>query len=159
MKKSIRKNTLGFTLIELLVTIGIISILASIIFVSVNSARQRARDTKRLSDIQAILLALDQYAGENVVYPDAIANLVPQFLSSDPRDPVSGAGYLYGKCIPTGGSGPVRVHIGVSLEDSGSSGLQNDSDYNSADGGAGALCGGSWTAGFAGLDPIYDLVR
>jgi type IV pilus assembly protein PilA len=149
----------GLTLIELLVVIGIIAILASIIFVSTNTGRQKARDTKRISDIQAIILALDQYVEANTVYPDAIANLHPQYLSSVPQDPISGAGYRYGKCIPAGGSEPTRVHLGMDLEDISSSSLQNDSDYNSSAPGAGAVCGGLWTASFNGVDPIYDLVR
>jgi prepilin-type N-terminal cleavage/methylation domain-containing protein len=149
----------GLTLIELLVVIGIIAILASIIFVSTNTGRQKARDTKRISDIQAIILALDQYVEENVVYPNAIADLHPQYLSAVPQDPTFGTGYRYGRCILTGGSGPTRVHLGMDLEDISSSSLQNDSDYDSSAVGAGAVCGGSWNESFNGVDPIYDLVR
>jgi prepilin-type N-terminal cleavage/methylation domain-containing protein len=99
-----QRVSVGLTLIELLVVIGIIAILASIIFVSTNMGRQKARDTKRLSDIQAIILALDQYVEANTVYPGAIADLHPQYLSAVPQDPISGTGYRYGKCISTGGS-------------------------------------------------------
>lgn len=153
------KKAKGFTLIEILVVLGIIAILASIIFVSTNTGRQKARDTKRISDIQAIILALDQYVEENTVYPDTIAGLHPRYLSAVPQDPISGAGYRYGKCIPTGGGGPTRIHLGTDLEDITSSALGNDSDYNSSLPGAGTVCGGSWTASFVGTDPVYDLVR
>lgn len=56
-----KKKSKGFTLIELLVVIAIIGILATIVLVSLNSARQKARDTKRVSDIRQVALALEMY--------------------------------------------------------------------------------------------------
>jgi prepilin-type N-terminal cleavage/methylation domain-containing protein len=44
----------GFTLIELLVVIAIIALLASIILVSLGSARSRSADTRTLSDIRQL---------------------------------------------------------------------------------------------------------
>lgn len=52
---------MGFTLIELLVVISVISLLASIVLTSLNSARTKARDARRLADIAEISKALVLY--------------------------------------------------------------------------------------------------
>lgn len=59
----------GFTLIELLVVISIISLLSSIVLTSVNSARAKARDARRVSDLRQISLALELYYDTNGSYP------------------------------------------------------------------------------------------
>jgi prepilin-type N-terminal cleavage/methylation domain-containing protein len=59
----------GFTLIELLVVIVIIGLLATIVLVSLNNARKKARDTKRLSDMRTIITALEMYYDDNNAYP------------------------------------------------------------------------------------------
>lgn len=57
----------GFTLIELLVVIGILAILLAITLIAINPARQfaQANDTKRASDVNAILNAVGQYAADH----------------------------------------------------------------------------------------------
>jgi general secretion pathway protein G len=63
------KNRKGFTLIELLVVIGIIGLLSTLAVVALGSARQKARDSKRLSDMKQIQTALELYFTDNNAYP------------------------------------------------------------------------------------------
>lgn len=67
------KKFKGFTLVEMLTVVAIIAILASIVVVNVNSARMRARDGRRISDIEAIAKAMEMYLyreGGGTSYPD-----------------------------------------------------------------------------------------
>lgn len=67
----LRHGRRGFTLIELLVVISIIALLSSVVLSSLNNARIRARDTKRLSEIRQFILALDLYYQANGAYPSS----------------------------------------------------------------------------------------
>lgn len=60
----------GFTLIELLVVISIIGLLSSVVLSSVNSARAKARDAKRYSDVRQINNAIQLYILANNKAPD-----------------------------------------------------------------------------------------
>ncbi len=104
------KTERGFTLIELLVVIAIIGLLSSIILASLNSARIKGRDARRLADIKQIETALELYYSENNTYPSTASGgttvttalggvLAPNFIQTVPKDPSradnSSTGYLY----------------------------------------------------------------
>ncbi len=64
-----KRNQRGFTLVELLVVIAIIGLLSTIGVVSLNSARAKARDAKRLSDIRQLASIMELYFSSNQQYP------------------------------------------------------------------------------------------
>jgi general secretion pathway protein G len=68
-----RRRREGFTLIELLVVIAIIGILSTLAVVALNSARQRSRDAKRVSDVRQIQTALELAYSEVSSYPVVVA--------------------------------------------------------------------------------------
>lgn len=98
------KNKKGFTLVELLVVIAIIGLLSTIAFISLNRARAKARDAKRISDVRQLQSALELYYNDqsNPSYPVGSgtvitsAQLPAQYVSAIPQaptpadDPVSG---------------------------------------------------------------------
>lgn len=55
---NIRRNS-GFTLIELLVVIAIIGLLASVVLISVRSAREKSKQTKLVEDMQSIVKKIE----------------------------------------------------------------------------------------------------
>ena len=59
----------GFTLIELLVVIAIIGLLSTLAVVSLNNARSKSRDAKRVSDIKQVQTALELYYADQNGYP------------------------------------------------------------------------------------------
>lgn len=111
-KQSSTQNSLSaFTLIELLVVIAIIGILSSVVLAAISSARESARDTRRLQDMRQIQTALEMYYNDNGEYPDEDGSgweystedneqfldiLVSDgYLSNYIIDPVNGNGYRY----------------------------------------------------------------
>ena len=59
----------GFTLIELLVVIAIIGLLSSIVLVSMQGVRAKARDSVRKQDLRAVQMAFELYQIRYEKYP------------------------------------------------------------------------------------------
>lgn len=142
------KNKRGFTLIELLVVIAIIGILSSVVLASLNSARQKSRDARRISDVKQLQLALELYFDSNSQYPAGTA-LTPltagDFIASLPIDPLNSGAYVYTyqarasdgtACSTAPCTGYV---IKSTLEQAGHSALTTDEDGSVA----GVACGTS----------------
>ena len=120
------KNKKGFTLIELLVVIAIIGILSSVVLASLNSARKKGRDARRIADIKQLQLALELYYDANGAYPAAISGTLltaPGYIAAVPKDPTTQIVYPY-DYLSTGSS----YCVGANLETAGHSALQSDAD-------------------------------
>ena len=59
----------GFTLIELMVVVGIIGLISSMVLVSIQGARGKARDAQRIQEFSQVQKALEIYFAEKEKYP------------------------------------------------------------------------------------------
>ncbi|HEY4513280.1 MAG TPA: type II secretion system protein [Candidatus Paceibacterota bacterium] len=90
----IKSTNRAFTLIELLVVVAIIGILASVVMASLNTARAKARDAKRLVELRQIVTATEIFYNDNNTYPSAttsfvyaVVGLTPKYIATLPEDP------------------------------------------------------------------------
>lgn len=115
----------GFTLIELLVVIAIIGLLATIVIASLSTVQSKARDTRRMQDINSLQKGLAIYLATNGSYPisvstttlngtDAVsaALIADGAFSAIPKDPQSPT---YNYTYSTNANGSVYT-IGFCLE-------------------------------------------
>lgn len=127
-----KKQKQGFTLIELLVVIAIIGILSAIGLVSLNGAREKARDAQRKSDLAQIKTALTLYYDDHTnTYPDSDATTagtsivvagtlgtapqLSQYLGAIPTDPKIDANhnYWYVSSAVSAGPGSTSARYGL----------------------------------------------
>jgi len=105
---------LGFTLIELLIVMVIIGILATIGLVNFSTARLKARDAKRKSDLSSIAKSLEAYANDHKSYPLSSGGIIvctPPAGTCDWGSAFSdSASTLYAAKLPEDSSAPSRLY-------------------------------------------------
>ncbi len=89
----------GFTLVELLVVIAIIALLTGVILTSLVSSKAKSRDATRVSDLNQIQLALEQYFDRCGQYPNEIVDT--NASNGCPTTPVAITLASYISVIPT----------------------------------------------------------
>lgn len=170
-----KKNNNGFTIIEMLVVIALIAILVVLVLVNFNKSKEQTRDKIRISNIQSLRLALEEYRSVCGQYPEDIygsdakkSNGCPSGVSFDdfiaeiPVDPSTGDDYLYKglRNLPglstTDPNHCYDYHIGAELEAPATSPyFSSDHDYKKSQ-----KCGGVPANDFDGdndtKDGIYD---
>jgi prepilin-type N-terminal cleavage/methylation domain-containing protein len=120
MRASHQGSSGGFTLIELLVVVAIIGLLSSVVVVSLDTSRARAREAARIVGMDELVKALELYAAANdqtypkpassagsgtcgsVMCPATLATPLEPYLAQIPLDPLyankpyaQGNGYRY----------------------------------------------------------------
>lgn len=120
MKKS------GFTLVELLVVITIIVVISAVAMVNYTGAGKKARDSRRVADLEKMRMALETIRQVGTTYPTSANSLVTGgYMSKLPVDPKTGNSYLY-----TPGGTNYTYSIGASMEDLGSTNGSYVGGYN-----------------------------
>ncbi len=135
IKKSFRLSR-GFTLVELLVVIAIIGVLATLLLLQLGVARQRARDAKRIADVNQVRTAVELYFDDNGQYPQVatyagLASLLaPKYLVLLPLDALNLSPFVYNYAY----NGNTKYQISATLEQWAQA-LNSDADINSTAGG------------------------
>ena len=127
-----KQSIKGFTLIELLVVIAIIGLLSTIVAAPIQSARKKAKDTKKLAEVRTLQTSLANYANDNGFYPagsstaantNALNVLSPQYIPSIPNgftSPSTRDKYMYtsatGQAPGAAASTTFGYHLGTTLE-------------------------------------------
>jgi general secretion pathway protein G len=92
-KRFKKKN--GFTLIEIIVAITIIAVVTAVAAVSFAGTNKRARDSRRMADLEKIRVALEMAKQIGATYPASLGMLVTGgYIQNVPSDPRSNA-YRY----------------------------------------------------------------
>lgn len=107
--KSCSSTARGFTLVEMIAAIAVLGIVSTVAITSYVGVQAKSRDDRRVSDMQALLVALESFYNRCHVYPDPGSNVLTtvsaastcssvtfgDYLPTVPIDPGTGVGYEY----------------------------------------------------------------
>ena len=124
----VQKQRRGFTLIELLVVMTIIGLISGIATVDYSSSRMRARNGRRLEDMDSLRTAMELYYGDHESYPgDKTADPGGLVLGKDGAKVLSSVGFsatasgtLYLQNVPFNPLGGGSDYLYYSLNNDGS---------------------------------------
>lgn len=142
----------GFTLIELLVVIAIIGVLTSLLVVNYQSARERARDAQRKSDLRSLQNSLRLYYNDFQGYPDSSSDDIvgcgadktnpavcswgsqwklgeTVYMSRLPSDPLNSGNYVYSYSQTESGENFSVISLLENASDPGISASQTNCSY------------------------------
>ncbi len=108
------KKSTGFTLIEMLIVVAIIAILSGVAFTGIRGAQDKARDARRIANLESVRVYLENYSSKCGHYPGITDATRPEcsatignwtdltkvmkdagVTSQLPQDPVPGRSYYY----------------------------------------------------------------
>lgn len=122
------KNIFGFTLVELLVVISVIGVLMAVLVANFMGMRERARDTQKIQDLNAIRTTLRMYYNDNQNYPSS-GKAVGVYCTSNDTDclklsvgstympSINGIGYSYAIIDASGESFRLKSSLEVGAGD------------------------------------------
>lgn len=84
-----RSTQSGFTLIELIIVVTIIGILAGLAIVNVRFAQRKAREAALMDNLATMRKAIDNFYADKQRYPSDLNELVPNYIRSIPKDPIT----------------------------------------------------------------------
>lgn len=121
------KTKKGFTLIELIVSIVIVALLSVVAMVNFSGSRAKARDSRRVADLEKIRMALEMARQLGTTYPSSLDYLVTNsFIQSIPSNP---KGSAYSVSYQRS-AGNYKYEIGTSMEDLGSTNMAANGGLN-----------------------------
>lgn len=170
-------NHHGFTVLEFLIVLVIIILLIAILLPNLNRAREKSDDERRISDLKAVALGLEQYKQICGEYPDNITeteycpimtggtNLgdfisnIKKYNFNQPNSDYEYVPIAYGYDTDFCDG----YHLGVYLRNELGNGVLSSGDARPFDSRSGSginRCGNNSSLGFDGADSkIFDIIR
>jgi prepilin-type N-terminal cleavage/methylation domain-containing protein len=84
-----KKTQSGFTLIEVMIVMAIILVLLLIALWAYQSQLGKGRDSRRKADLNMLEKVFEDYYNDHNCYPERVDQVVPNYLSEFPQDPVT----------------------------------------------------------------------